>query len=272
MSFHEHLLKLLDSLVSGGLEFGKNLIFAAIAYFIGRYTIKLVNKLLAKIMQRRNVDKTVHSFVGNLVKIVLQVALFIFIIGILGVKTASLITLIAASGFGIGLALSGTLQNFANGILLLLFKPYKVGDYIETQGMGGTVQAIQIFHTILATADNKTIYIPNGTMSSSTMTNFSQLPSRRLEWNIGIEYGENFDKVKGVILDLLSSEKHILKTPEPLVELSQLADSSVVVLVRVWVKAEEYWNVYFAVNKKIYEIFNEKGINFPYPQLTISKK
>jgi small conductance mechanosensitive channel len=269
MKLQEHLLELLDSIISGGLEFGKNLFFAVAVYFLGRYAIKLLNRFVAKLMERRKVDTTVSSFVGNLVKVILQVTLFMFIISILGVKTASFITLIASAGFGIGLALNGTLQNFANGVLLLLFKPYKVGDYIETQGTGGTVKAIQIFHTILTTPDHKTIYIPNGNMSSATMTNFSQMISRRVEWNIGIEYGEDFEKVKRIILDLLSSEKHILQNPEPLVELSQLADSSVIVLVRVWVKMAEYWNVYFAVNKKIYEVFNAKGINFPFPQLTV---
>ena len=270
MNIKEHLEVLLNSLITGSLEFGKNLIFAIIVYFLGRYVIKLLNRFIAKIMERRQVDSTVNSFVSNLVKIVLQVTLFVFIISILGIKTTSIMALVASAGLGIGLALSGTLQNFANGVLLLLLKPYKVGDYIETQDIGGTVKAIQIFHTILITPDNKTIYIPNGTMSSTTMTNFSQLSSRRIEWKIGIEYGEDFTKVKNLILDLLSTEKSILKKTEPLIELSQFADSSAVVIVRVWVKTEEFWNVYFAVNQKIYEIFKEKGIKFPLPKLTIN--
>ena len=269
MNFEQHLRELLDSLVKGGLELGKNLIFALIVYFVGRYVIKLLYRFIIKVMERRQVDTTVSSFVGNLVKVILQVTLFMFIISILGIKTASFITLIASAGFGIGLALNGTLQNFANGVLLLLFKPYKIGDYIETQGIGGTVKAIQIFHTILNTSDNKTIYIPNGTMSTATMTNFSQMQTRRIEWNIGVNYGTDLNQVKIVIRDLLNSEKSIMQTPEPLVELNQLADNSVVVLIRVWVQQEDYWNVYFAVNQKIYDVFNAKGIHFPTPQLKV---
>jgi len=271
MNFTQHLKELLDSLVSSGLVLGKNIIFAVIVFFIGRYIIKILNRLIARVMERRNVDVTVRSFVQNLVKVVLQVTLFMFIISILGIKTASFITLIASAGFGIGLALNGTLQNFANGVLLLLFKPYKVGDYIETQGIGGTVKAIQIFHTILTTSDNKTIYIPNGTMSSASMTNFSQMPSRRIEWNIRIEYGEDFEKVQKVIFDILGSENEIMQTPPPLVKLNNLADSLAEIVIRVWVKSDEYWNVYFSVNQKIYDIFKEKGINFPFPQLKIHK-
>jgi small conductance mechanosensitive channel len=204
--------------------------------------------------------------------VILQVTLFVFIIGILGVKTTSIMALIASAGLGIGLALSGTLQNFANGVLLLLFKPYKVGDYIETQGISGTVKAIQIFHTILITADNKTIYIPNGTMSSSLMINFNQQRTRRIEWNISIEYGEDFNKVQNIIREILKTEHQILTLPKPLIELSQMADSAVVVIVRVWVKADDYWDVYFSTNKKIYETFNAQGINFPFPQLTVHQE
>ncbi|MCL2596966.1 MAG: mechanosensitive ion channel [Paludibacter sp.] len=271
MNLTQHLKVILDSLIDSGLMLGKNIIFAVIVFFVGRYVIKLLNRFIAKVMEHRNIDITVRSFVANLVKVILQVTLFMFIISILGIKTASFITLIASAGFGIGLALNGTLQNFANGVLLLLFKPYKVGDYIETQGIGGTVKAIQIFHTILTTSDNKTIYIPNGTMSSASMTNFSQMPSRRIEWNIGIEYGEDFERVKKIVLDILNSEKQIMKTPEPLVELNKLADSLAEIVIRVWVKSEEYWNVYFSVNQKIYEVFKEKNISFPFPQLKVHK-
>ncbi|MDR0828732.1 MAG: mechanosensitive ion channel [Prevotellaceae bacterium] len=269
MGITQKLSLMLEHLIDGSLEFGKNLIFAIIVYFIGRYVIKFLMRLIEKIMLRRKLDETLRSFVSNLVKVILQVTLFVFIITILGVRGSSIMALVASAGLGIGLALSGTLQNFANGVLLLLFKPYRVGDYIETQGIGGTVKAIQIFHTILVTSDNKTIYIPNGTMSSSLMTNFNQQKTRRIEWNIGIEYGESFDKVRQTILEVIGTEKRILNSPEPLIELNQLADSQVVVIVRVWVKVDNYWDVYFATNKKIYETFNQKGINFPFPQLTI---
>ncbi|MDR3326600.1 MAG: mechanosensitive ion channel [Prevotellaceae bacterium] len=260
---------MLDSLVAGSVELAKNIVFALIAYFIGKYLIKLLCRLVKKVMERREVDITVANFINNLVKIILQITLFICIIGILGVKTTSLMALIASTGFGIGLALSGTLQNFANGILLLLFKPYKVGDYIETQGVGGTVKAVHIFHTILITTDNKTIYVPNGSMNGSVMTNFSQEETRRIDLTIGIDYGEDFSNVKSIINRIISAENRILHTPEALVEITQFADSSVNVLIRFWVKSSDYWSVYYKMNDSIYATFNANNINFPYPQLTV---
>jgi small conductance mechanosensitive channel len=269
MNFTENLEKVLSSLVEGGMVLAKNIVFAVIVYFAGKYLIKTLYKIIKRIMERRNIDASVQSFVNNLIKIVLQVTLFIVVIGVLGIKTASIMTLIAGASVGIGLALSGTLQNFANGIMLLLFRPYKVGDYIETQGIGGTVKEVQIFHTILKTADNKTIYVPNGTMNTSVMANFSQAATRRIDLTVGIDYGEDFDKVKSVVSQIIARETRILAEPQPLIEITKLADSSVNVIVRIWVKSADYWNVYFNMNQTIYATFNENKINFPFPQLTI---
>ena len=169
----------------------------------------------------------------------------------------------------VGMALSGNLQNFAGGLIVLLFKPYKVGDWIESQGVSGTVKEIQIFHTILTTADNKVIYVPNGAMSSGVVTNYSNQVTRRVEWIVGIDYGEDYDKVQEVVYEILAADKRILNEPAPFVALHALDASSVNVVARVWVNSSDYWGVYFDINKAIYETFNEKGINFPFPQLTV---
>ncbi len=169
------------------------------------------------------------------------------------------------------MALSGNLSNFAGGLIVLLFKPFKVGDYIEAQNTGGTVKEIQIFHTILVTVDNKTVYIPNGALSSGAVVNYSRQDTRRIEWTFGVDYGEKYDKVKQVIESVLARETRILPTPAPFIALNTLADSSVNVIVRVWVKSENYWDVYYDINQAVYTTFNEQGIDFPFPQLTIHK-
>ena len=170
-----------------------------------------------------------------------------------------------------GMALSGNLANFAGGLIILLFKPFKVGDYIEAQGTGGTVKEIQIFHTILATPDNKMVYIPNGSLSSGAVTNFSRQATRRVDWTFGVDYGEDYDKVKAVIETIIARDSRILTDPAPFIALHALADSSVNIVVRVWVESPKYWEVYFGINQAVYATFNEKGINFPFPQLTVHR-
>ena len=167
------------------------------------------------------------------------------------------------------MALSGNLQNFAGGLIVLLFRPYKVGDVIESQGETGTVREIQIFHTILTTFDNKVIYIPNGALSSGTVINYSREELRRIDWTIGVEYDTDYDMVERTIRDLLATDQRILNKPAPFVALHTLADSSVNIAIRVWVKNADYWDVYFDMNKRIYAEFNAKGIGFPFPQLTV---
>lgn len=266
---NEKINKIWDAVVSGSLDLAKNIIIAIIVFYIGKFAINFLIKVVKKVMLRRNVDETVSKFILNILKISLQVTLFIAIIGILGVKTSSIMGLIAATGFGVGMALSGTMQNFANGILLLVFHPYKVGDFIEVNNISGTVKAIQIFHTILVTTDNKVIYIPNGTMGTATMINYNQQVTRRIDWVIDIDYGEDFERVKAVIESIIASEPNMLKEPAPVVELNELSASSVKVLLRCWVATGNYWTLYYSVNRKIYEQFNQNNINFPYPQITV---
>lgn len=261
--------KILDQLLASGIELGKSILTALAIYFIGRYVIKGVNKLVARVIAKRDLEPSVRSFLSSLVNITLTVFLIIAVISALGVETTSFAALLASAGVAIGMALSGNLQNFAGGLLILLIKPFKVGDFIEAQGLTGTVKEIQIFHTILTTADNRVNFIPNGALSNGVLTNYSKQVTRRVEWIIGIEYGEDYEKAKAVVERILANEKRILKDPTTLVALGALADSSVNLTVRAWVNTTDYWDVYFDINKTIYATFNEEGIGFPFPQLTI---
>ena len=265
------LERMIDRLLEQGASLGLTLIKAFLIFLIGRYLIKLINKIIKRILSRRDIEMSVKTFVGSLVNVVLTILLIISVVGALGVQTTSFAALLASAGVAIGMALSGNLSNFAGGLIVLLFKPFKVGDYIEAQNIGGTVKEIQIFHTILVTVDNKTVYIPNGALSSGAVVNYSRQDTRRIEWTFGVVYGEKYDKVKQVIESVLARETRILPTPAPFIALNTLADSSVNVIVRVWVKSENYWDVYYDINQAVYTTFNEQGIDFPFPQLTIHK-
>lgn len=260
-----------EQLVDFGIRAGERILIATIVFVVGRFLIALLNKFIGRLMDRRKVDVSIKSFVRSLVNILLTVLLIISVVGALGVETTSFAALLASAGVAIGMALSGNLQNFAGGLIILLFKPYKVGDWIDSQSVSGTVKEIQIFHTILITADNKMIYVPNGAISSGVVVNYSNQNTRRVEWIIGIDYGEDYDKVEEIVRKLLAQDKRLLDDPAPFVALHALDASSVNVVIRVWVKREDYWDVYFDINKEIYETFNAEGINFPFPQLTLHK-
>lgn len=260
---------LIDKGIDLGVEAGKSIIVAVIIYFVGRAIISLVNRMLGSMMERRKVDPTIQSFMMSLVNILLLMLLVISVVSALGVNTTSFAALLASAGVAVGMALSGNLQNLAGGIVILLFRPFKVGDYIEAQGAGGTVSEIQIFHTILTTPDNKKLYIPNGSLSSGNITNFSREALRRVELTVSIEYGEDVDKVRGVLQELLAADDRIQKDPAPFIALGALAGSSVNLTVRVWVNSSDYWDVFFQTNEAIYKEFNSRGIKFPFPQLTV---
>ena len=258
------------SLVEHGSQLGFTIIKALIVFLVGRLVINLLNKLVRKILSKRDIDPSVKTFVGSLVNVSLTILLIISVVGALGVQTTSFAALLASAGVAVGMALSGNLSNFAGGLIILLFKPYKVGDYIEAQGVGGTVKEVQMFHTVLGTVDNKVIYIPNGSLSSGVVTNFSNQTTRRVDWTFGVEYGSDYEKVKQVIESVFAKDSRILSEPAaPFIALTALADSSVNVVVRVWVNSSDYWGVYFDINKNIYATFNEVGIGFPFPQLTV---
>ena len=259
----------LQQLIDWGVSAGGRIIGAVIIFVVGRFLISFLRKMLARLLAKRHVDASIQSFVKSLVNILLTILLIIAVIGKLGVETTSFAALLASAGVAIGMALSGNLQNFAGGLIVLLFRPFKVGDWIESQGVSGTVKEIQIFHTILTTGDNKVIYIPNGAMSSGVVTNYNTQTTRRVEWIVGVDYGEDYDKVQQIVTDILAADKRILKDPAPFIALHALDASSVNVVARVWVNSADYWGVYFDINKAIYATFNEKGINFPFSQLTV---
>ena len=265
----------IQELITKGLNFcvesGKSIIIAILIYIVGKALIMLANRMLQKMLNRKHIDPTIQTFLKSLVNILLMVLLIISVVSALGINTTSFAALLASAGVAVGMALSGNLQNLAGGIVVLLFRPFKVGDYIEAQGVGGSVQEIQIFHTILNTPDNKKIYLPNGSLSSGNITNYSKEPTRRVDFTISIDYGESIDKVREVLKEIITNDQRVLTTPEPVIALNALADSSVNIALRVWVKSEDYWAVYWETNEKIYNEFNRRGINFPFPQLTVHK-
>ena len=260
---------LLDRLLEFGISAGQHILIAAIVYAIGRAIIGIINRVVARLLNRQHIDPSVQTFLRSMVKILLTILLIISVIGALGINTTSFAALLASAGVAVGMALSGNLQNFAGGLVILLFKPYKVGDWIEAQGVQGSVKEIQIFHTVLVQADNKVVYVPNGSMSTAVVVNYSRLDTRRVEWIIGIDYGEDVDKARAAILEALGREPLILADPEPTVALGALADSSVNLTVRVWTKTGDYWPVFNNGYRLIYDAFNAKGINFPYPNQTV---
>lgn len=258
-----------QQLIDSGIQAGGHILKAVLVFIIGRFLIKTLNRFVGRLMDKREVDISIKTFVKSLVNILLTILLIVSVVGALGVETTSFAALLASAGVAVGMALSGNLQNFAGGLVVLLFKPYKVGDLVEAQNVTGTVKEIQIFHTILTTADNKVIYVPNGALSSGVVINYSDRKTRRVEWIFGVDYGEDYNKVEQVVRGILSAEKRILLDPAPFVALHALDASSVNVVIRVWVNSEDYWGVYFDVNQAVYKTFNEKGINFPFPQLTV---
>ena len=264
---------LLKELGSDALQFGLKVLAALAIYFIGAWVIKRIKKLLGNIFERRKTDKAIASFTMSLVSISLTILLIILTVGTLGVNTTSLAAILAAGGMAIGMALSGTVQNFAGGIMLLVFKPFKAGDFIEAQGFSGTVSEVNIVSTKLTTTDNRVIVLPNGSLSSGTINNISQNPIRRLEWKIGVEYGSNIDQAREVILGILNADARVLHgkdaPDEPNVKLSGLLDSSVEIQARCWVRTDDYWNLLWEVNELIYNELPKNGIDFPFPQLDV---
>ena len=255
---------LLDRLLTYGIELGKSLLAALVIYIVGRFIIKYIMRFITSIMVKRKMEISVQTFLGSLLKIVLNLILAFAIISKLGVETTSFAALLASAGVAIGMALSGNLSNFAGGLIILVFKPFKVGDYIDAPGGSGTVKEIQIFHTLIVTADNLMIYIPNGSLSSNAVTNYNKQETRRLEWVFSVKYGEDVEKVR-----IIDADSRILTTPAPMIALKTLNTGSVDIIVRVWTKAENYWDVMFAMNELVYDTFNKEGIDFPIPQLTV---
>ena len=264
-----NLEQVIQQVITFCVDAGKSILLAAVIFIAGRFLISVINRLVAQMMERRKIDATIQSFLRSFINILLTILLLISVVSALGVNTTSFAALLASAGVAVGMALSGNLQNLAGGLIILLFKPYKVGDYVDAQGVSGTVKEIQIFHTVLITPDNKIIYVPNGSLSSGSVTNYSLSQLRRVDWTVGIEYGTEIEKVRQTVLDLIKKDGRILTEPAPFIALSALADSSVNITIRVWVKNEDYWGVFFDMNQNIYEVFNREGISFPFPQVTV---
>ncbi|MDR0413077.1 MAG: mechanosensitive ion channel [Dysgonamonadaceae bacterium] len=261
--------ELIDSLLYEAFHLGKNVVICLVIYIVGRKIIKYINFGVGKLMSGKRIDPSVASFLKSLINIILTAALLIMIVNILGINNSSFVALLASVGVALGMALSGTLQNFSGGVMILLFRPYEVGDYIQAQGQEGTVKDIQIFNTVIITSDNRTVFIPNGGLSSNIIVNFNNQNTRRVEWVVGVDYGTDFDRVKGVVRSLLNADQRILTDPAPLIVLKTLNESSVDVQIRAWVNRPDYWDVYYHINEQIYKTFADQGIGIPFPQLTV---
>lgn len=250
-------------------EYGPRIVGAIVVLIVGLWVVKILLKGFGKAFDKSKIDASLKPFLNSLIGVVLKLLLVISVLGMLGIEMTSFIAILGAAGLAVGMALSGTLQNFAGGVMILVFKPFKVGDVIDAQGYIGSVAEIQIFNTIMKTPDNKTIIIPNGGLSTSSMVNFSSEEKRRVDWTFGIGYGDDVDKAKEVIKGLCDADNRILKDPEVFIAVSELGDSSVNFAVRAWVNAPDYWAVYFAMNENIYKTFNKESLNIPYPQMDV---
>ena len=269
-NFSEELQNLWQHIVSGSISLSGRIIGAMVIFVIGKFIIRWINRLFAALLSKQNVEPSVQSFLRSTVNILLLVMLALAVFGKLGIELTGFAALLASAGVAIGMALSGNLQNFAGGLIILIFRPYKVGDYIDSDmGASGTVKEIQIFHTILKTSDNKIIYAPNGNMSNSVVTNFSQQETRRVDFCFSMEYGEDFERVEKVLKEIIAADKRILADPEPFIRLGEMAASSVDITVRVWVKSEDYWAVHFDMKKAVYTTFTQQGISIPFPQMVV---
>ena len=258
------LEKVLTNLVSESIWVGLKIVLALAIYMAGRWLIRRLIKLISTAFEKRKVDPSLQIFLHNLIKTISYIILILLIIQVMGINTTSIVALLASAGLAIGMALSGTLQNFAGGVMILLLKPYRIGDYIS-----GTVQEIMLFSTKITTADKQTIYIPNSSIATAIINNYSTSETRRVEWVIGISYGDDFATAREAILELLSKDARVLQDPAPAVYIAALADNSVNLTVRAWTKNEDYWDVFFAMNELYYKTLPEKGINFPFPQMDV---
>ncbi|MDE5706595.1 MAG: mechanosensitive ion channel family protein [Alistipes sp.] len=266
---HMDYQKVLTDLVSQSIWVVLKLVLALAIYMAGRWLIKRILKLLAAAFERRAVDRSLQTFLRNLVKVVCYILLFLFIVQVLGVNTTSIVALLASAGLAVGMALSGTLQNFAGGVMILLLKPYRVGDFISAQGQSGTVEEIMLFSTRITTADRQVIFIPNSSIATSIIDNYSLSPLRRVDWTVSISYGDDVETARAAILELLAQDTRVMRDPAPAVHVAALAEASVNLSVRAWCSNADYWDLFFAMNERFYKILPQKGVRFPYPQLDV---
>ncbi|MAE85006.1 MAG: mechanosensitive ion channel protein MscS [Flammeovirgaceae bacterium] len=251
------------------MTYGPKIILALLTLIIGLWVIKAITKGTRKAMTKRNFDPSLTPFLITLLGAILKVMLAISVIGMVGIEVTSFIAVLGAAGLAVGLALQGTLQNFAGGVVILLLRPFKVGDVIDAKGYVGTVKEIHVFYTIINTPDKKTIYIPNGSLANSDMTNITQEDIRRNQWIFGIGYGDDVDKAKVVLRRLIDEDERIHQDPEPFIAVESLGDSSVNLVVRAWSNGGDIWPVFFDMNEKVYKEFVKEGLNIPFPQMDV---
>jgi small conductance mechanosensitive channel len=262
--FFEHAYRLV-------LELGPSLIKAALIFFIGMYVVKFINRIVHRFFDRKDYDETLETFLASFINISLKGVLFVLVITQLGVQSSSLVAVVGAAGLAVGLALQGSLANFAGGVLILIFKPFKVGDYIEAQGVSGTVKEITIFTTTINTFGNQSAIIPNGDLSNHTIINYNAEEIRRDKITVGIGYNSSMKEAKEILLDICSKDDRILKDPEPEVYVANLADSAVELSLRFWAKNEDFWKAHFDVIETLKTRFDEAEIEIPFPQRVFHK-
>ncbi len=251
------------------LKWGPKLVYAVIVLIVGLWVTSALTRIFVRTLKKRHVDENLIPVLRGMFNMIFKIVVVITVIGMLGIEATSFVAILGAAGFAVGMALSGTLGNFAGGIMILLFKPFVKGDFIEAQGYAGVVKEVQLFNTILTTGDNKTIIIPNGGLSTSSMVNYSTQETRRVDLTIGLGYGDDVDLARKTLMGYFEADSRILKDPEPFIALGDLADNSINLTVRVWVNAADYWGVYFETTERVYKEFPGLGLNFPYPQMDV---
>jgi len=264
----DHLVKASQAWIPMIMEYGSRVLLAIVTLAIGWWLINKVTQKLGALLALRNADPALQGFISTLANIILKILLIVSVASMIGVETTSFVAAIGAAGLAIGLALQGSLANFAGGVLILLFRPFRIGDWIEAQGVAGTVDSIQIFHTVLRTGDNKTVIVPNGNLSNGIITNTNRQPTRKVVFDVGVDYQADLQKAREVLLELAKDER-VLTDPAPEAVISTLGDSSITVSLRIWVKTADYWNVMFMLNEQARDRLKDAGIDIPFPQRVI---
>ena len=251
------------------IEYGTSLLFAILVLVIGFWLVKRINNIVETTFEKKDYDPSLESFLASMIAISLRILVIITALSQLGIEMTSFVALLGAAGLAIGMAFSGTLSNLAGGVMILFFKPYKVGDFIEAQGESGTVKELRIFNTILNTVDNKTVIIPNGPLANGNMINYSTQTKRRVDFTVGIAYGDDYDTAKNTLLEFVKDDPRIIDEEDNFIGLVERGDSSVNLTLRVWCNTQDYWAVYFNMNERIYKEFGSKGLNIPFPQMDV---
>ena len=264
----DNLVKASQAWIPMIMEYGSRVLLAVITLAVGWWLINKLTRKVGKLLALRNADLALQGFISSLANIILKVLLIVSVASMIGVETTSFVAAIGAAGLAIGLALQGSLANFAGGVLILLFRPFRIGDWIEAQGISGTVDSIQIFHTVLRTGDNKTVIVPNGNLSNGIITNYNRQPTRKVVFDVGVDYDADLQKAREVLLELAKDER-VLADPAPVAVVSTLGDSAITLSLRVWVKTADYWDVMFRFNELSRDRLRAAGIDIPFPQRVI---